>query len=214
MTTFRSNAMDSNLTTYPTQRDRDRPGRAAATSAARPLATRPRLRKAALVLHIVSGIGWMGADIVLFILLITGLTTDDGALAAACYRAVAVFVPLAVPALSLTMLATGLLLGWGTKWGILRHWWVVVKLALAVVMVVLVFVSLLPGVNDLTNADTTMSASAVRDGLGSAPEQMLYPPVVSFLMLATAAVLSVYKPWRQTPWSGARRTAREPARFQ
>jgi hypothetical protein len=201
--------MDSNLT-YPSQR-RDRPARATAASAARPLAARPRLRKAALVLHIVSGIGWMGADIVLFILLITGLTTDDGAVAAACYRAVAVFVPVAVPALSLTMLATGLLLGWGTKWGILRHWWVVVKLALAVVMVVLVFVSLLPGVDDLTDADATMRASAVRDSLGSAPEQMLYPPVVSFLMLATAAVLSVYKPWRQTPWSASSRPAREPA---
>lgn len=195
--------MDSNLTTYPTQR-RDRPG-----STARPLAARPRLRKAVLVLHIVCGVGWIGADVVLFILLTTGLTTDDGAVAAACYRAVSVFVPVAVPVLSLGMLATGLLLGWGTKWGVLRYWWVVVKLALATIMVVLVFVSLLPGVSELDDADATMSASAVRDSLGSAPETMMFPPVVSFLMLATAAVLSVYKPWRQTPWSASGRTARE-----
>lgn len=177
---------------------------ATVTSAARPLAARPRLRKAVLVLHILCGVGWIGADVVLFILLTTGLTTDDGAVAAACYRAVSVFVPVAVPVLSLGMLATGLLLGWGTKWGVLRYWWVVVKLALATIMVVLVFVSLLPGVSELENPDATMSASAVRDSLGSAPEQMLFPPVVSFLMLATAAVLSVYKPWRQTPWSTRR----------
>ena len=161
----------------------------------------PRLRKAVLLLHMVCGIGWMGADIALFILLYTGLTTDDGAIAAACYTAVSVFVPVAVPPLSLGMLATGLLLGWGTKWGVLRYWWVVVKLVLAVTMVVLVFVSLVPGVNDLSNPDATLSADAVRDSLGSAPTQMMFPPVVSFAMLATAAILSVFKPWRRTPWS-------------
>ncbi len=193
--------MESNLT-YPSRGHR---GSVTPTRAARPLAIRPRLRKAALVLHIVSGIGWMGADIVLFILLVTGLTTDDGALAAACYRAVAVFVPVAVPVLALGMLATGLLLGWGTRWGVLRYWWVVVKLALGTIMVVLVFLSLLPGVNDLETADATLTADAVRDSLGSATDQMLYPPIVSFLMLATAAILSVYKPWKQTPWSTPRR---------
>lgn len=161
----------------------------------------PNQRKTAILLHILSGVGWMGADIVLFILLYTGLTTDDGAVAAACYRAVAVFVPVAIPILALGMLATGLLLGWGTKWGILRYWWVVAKLALALIMVVLVFVSLLPGVNELEAADGTLSADAVRESLGSATDQMLYPPIVSFLMLGSAAVLSIFKPWRQTPWT-------------
>ncbi len=161
----------------------------------------PRLRKATMVLHIMCGIGWIGADIVLFILLCTGLTTDEGATAAASYRAVSVFVPIAVPVLSLGMLATGLLLGWGTKWGLLRYWWVLVKLVLAVIMVILVFTSLVPGVNELADADATLSADAVRDRLGSAPSQMMYPPIVSFLMLATAAILSVYKPWRTTSWT-------------
>jgi hypothetical protein len=161
----------------------------------------PKLRKAAIVLHIVCGVGWMGADIALFILLMTGLTTDDGAIAASCYVAVSVFVPVAVPVLSLGMLGSGLLLGWGTKWGVLRYWWVVVKLALAVTMVALVFFSLIPGVDELSNPDATQSADAVRDSLGSAPTQMLFPPVVSFAMLATATILSVFKPWRRTPWS-------------
>lgn len=161
----------------------------------------PGLRKATILLHFLCGVGWMGADIVLFILLYTGLTTDDGAVAAASYRAVSVFVPVAVPALSLGVLATGLLLGWGTKWGVLRYWWVVVKLALAAIMVALVFVSLVPGVDELSDADATLTADAVRDSLGSAPTQMLFPPVVSFAMLGVAAVLAVYKPWGRTPWT-------------
>ena len=196
--------MESKLTPSLPETRRER---TTATPERRFLAVRPGLRKATLVLHILCGVGWMGADVALFILLYTGLTTDDGAVAAACYRAVSVFVPIAVPVLSLGMLATGLLLGWGTKWGLLRYWWVLVKLALASIMVVLVFVSLLPGVGDLEDADAALSADAVRDSLGSAPESMMFPPVVSFLMLGTAAILSVYKPWRQTPWSTPRRRA-------
>ena len=99
------------------------------------------------------------------------------------------------------MLISGLLLGWGTKWGVLRYWWVVSKLAVAVIMVVLVFVSLVPGINDLATADATTSADAVRDTIGSATTQLLYPPIVSIAMLGFAAVLSVFKPWSRTSWS-------------
>ena len=163
----------------------------------------PGMRKATLLLHIVCGVGWMGADVVLSILLFRGLTTDDGSVAASCYIAVSEFVPVAVPPLSVGVLLTGLLLGWGSKWGVLRYWWVLVKLILSSIMVVLVFTSLIPGINDLNSADATMSADAVRDSLGSAPSQMMFPPIVSFLMLGTAAVLSIYKPWRRTPWTRA-----------
>jgi hypothetical protein len=158
-------------------------------------------RKVVLLLHIVTGIGWMGADIVLFILLYTGLTTNDGAVAASSYTAVRLFVPVAVPVLSIAVLATGLLLGWGSKWGVLRYWWVLIKFVMSTLMVFLVVFSLVPGVNDLGTPDATMSADAVRASLGDAPTQMLFPPIVSFLMLATAAILSVFKPWRRTPWS-------------
>ncbi len=163
----------------------------------------PTWRKSLLVLHLVAGIGWMGLDVGLFLLLFTGLNTTDGALAAACYTAVAVIVPVAVPVLSLGMLATGLLLGWGTTWGLLRYWWVFVKLVLALVLTALVFLSLVPGVSELPAlliADP--SAVVVRASLGSAPSQLMFPPVVSFLTLGFASVLAVFKPWGRTSWSG------------
>jgi hypothetical protein len=161
----------------------------------------PRQRKVTLLAHLLSGIGWMGADVVLFILLYTGLTTNDGQLAASCYIAVTVFVPIAVPVLSLGMLGTGLLLGWGTKWGLVRYWWVFVKLAMALILTVLVFIALVPGINDLPEADPTLGAGAVRDTIGEATTGLLFPPIVSFTMLGIAAVLSVFKPWSRTPWS-------------
>jgi hypothetical protein len=155
-----------------------------------------------LVLHVVMGIGWMGVDIALFVLLMTARTTDDARLVVSGFNAIRLIVPVAVPPLSLGILATGLTLGLGTRWGLVRYWWVLVKLVLAVVMTVLVYVSLVPGVTSMAVlATTTSSADAVRASLGPLPTVLLFPPIVSFLMLGTATILSIFKPWRRTPWS-------------
>jgi hypothetical protein len=162
----------------------------------------PAARKALLVLHAICGIGWMGVDIALLVLLITARTTDDAALVVSGFNAIRMIVPIAVPPLSLGILMTGLILGLGTRWGLVRYWWVLVKLLLSLVMTVLVFVSLVPGVNSIAVLSaTTTSADAVRASLGTLPTMLLFPPVVSFLMLGAAAILSIFKPWRRTPWS-------------
>jgi hypothetical protein len=183
-----------------------------ATSQAKQISTRathiaswrltPAARKALLVLHAICGIGWMGVDIALLVLLITARTTNDAALVVSGFNAIRMIVPIAVPPLSLGILVTGLILGLGTRWGLVRYWWVLVKLLLSLVMTVLVFVSLVPGVNSIAVLSaTTTSADAVRASLGTLPTMLLFPPVVSFLMLGAAAILSIFKPWRRTPWS-------------
>ena len=111
-------------------------------------------------------------------------------------------VPIVVPPLSLGILSTGLILGLGTRWRLVRYWWVLVKLLLWLVMTVLVFVSLVPAVNGIAVLSaTTMSADAVRTSLGTLPTVLMFPPIVSFLMLGVAAILSIFKPRRRTPWS-------------
>lgn len=155
----------------------------------------PAWRKALLALHIVAGVGWMGFDVALGILLFTAKTTADGSLAASCYTAVALVVPPVLPALSLGMLSTGLALGLGTAWGLLRYWWVAIKLVMAIVMTALVFFLLVPSVSGMSAPEAGASAEAVRAALGRLPTQLLFPPVVSFLMLAFAVGLSVFKPW-------------------
>lgn len=162
----------------------------------------PAARQAVLVLHAVTGISWMGVDIALLVLLITARTTNDATLVVSGFNAIRMIVPVAVPPLSLGILVTGLLLGLGTPWGLVRYWWVLVKLILSLVMTILVFVSLVPAVNSIAVLSTTpMSADAVRASLGSLPTQLMFPPVVSFLMLGVATILSIFKPWRRTPWS-------------
>lgn len=162
----------------------------------------PAVRKSLLVLHAVTGISWMGVDIALLVLLITARTTNDAALVISAFHAIRMIVPVAVPPLSFGILITGLILGWGTSWGLVRYWWVLVKLLLSLVMTVLVFSSLVPAINSLAIPSTTsLSAEAVRASMGSIPTQLMFPPVVSFLMLGIATVLSIFKPWRRTPWT-------------
>jgi hypothetical protein len=154
-----------------------------------------RWRQVLLLIHIVSGVGWLGIDLAVAPLAITGLAASDGGLAAACYLAIAVLVPATVPSLALTMTATGILLGWGTQWGLLRYWWVAVKLVLALVLTALVWVLLLPAVGSVSGLAPSASGDEVRASLGAFPVQIMFPIGVSFTSLAFASLLGVMKPW-------------------
>jgi hypothetical protein len=46
-----------------------------------------------------------------------------------------------------------------------------------------------------------ISADALRSSPGALLTVPLFPPLVSLLMLDTAVILSIFKPWRRTPWS-------------
>lgn len=157
-----------------------------------------RWRKFVLIMHMAGGVGWMGLDVGLLILAFTGLTTTSGRTAISVYTSLGIFVPPSVLTLSLLMLITGLVQGLWSKWGLLRYWWVAVKLVLGLILTALVVFVLIPAVErlpvELAGVPDT-GGTAVRAALGTAPLQLLFPPIVSFLSLAFALVLSVYKPW-------------------
>lgn len=160
------------------------------------------MRKALLVTHIIASVSWIGVDLALWPLLYAANTSGDPLTVAGALKAISILVPATVPVLSLTLLGTGVLLGLGTTWGLIRYWWVLAKLALSVVMTVLVFTALVPTVVSIElQAAAGVSADAIRAGLGPVLTGLIFPPVVSFGMLVGATILSVFKPWRRTPWS-------------
>jgi hypothetical protein len=162
------------------------------------------MRKLLIVLHAVFGIGWMGVDVALFVLLVGARTANTAIDAISGYTAVSRIVPIAVPPLCLGVLCTGLLLGWGTPWGVLRHWWILIKLVLSVAMTILVFGALLPAIHGMPDIRTCQTADAVRERLGPAGVQLMFPPTVSFALLGVATVLSIFKPKGLTPWTKAK----------
>ena len=152
---------------------------------------RPRLRKGVLVAHIVAAGAWIGLDVMLGVLVFTPLLTADTALAALCYRVMPLlYWPVLVS--GLLSLATGVALGVGTHHGLVRHWWVLVKLVLSVVLCTLIVFALRPGMEDVTAAGQVIAAGGVP---GTDLTFLFFPPTVSLTTLSLAVVLSVFKPW-------------------
>jgi uncharacterized membrane protein len=177
----------------------------------------PRLRKSMLFIHIVTGVGWMGTDIALAILVFGALRSDDAERVAASYLATAYIGVAAVPVLALAMTVSGIILSIGSGLGLLKHWWVLVKLVISLALCVLVYVALLPELRTLPQmVEMGASADDVRDQLGPTTTGLLFPPVVSFTMMAVASLLSIFKPWGKTPWtaSSRRRTTRATTHMQ
>jgi hypothetical protein len=144
----------------------------------------PRWRKALLTLHIATAVGWLGADLVLLTFGVAGLRGAEPALVYPAAEMIGryVFAPL-----SLAVLLIGVLSALLSPWRLLRHWWVVTKLGIVTVMVVLVFVSLLPG---LEHAGELGPALPGRDRIN-----LVVAPSVSSTLLLISTLLSTYKPW-------------------
>ena len=101
-------------------------------------------RKLALTAHVATSIGWVGAVAAFLALAVTGLNSDDRELVRGSYLAMDLITRSAIVPLALLSVATGILQGLGTKWGLLRHYWVVVKLVITVIATVVLLTELQP----------------------------------------------------------------------
>jgi hypothetical protein len=156
------------------------------------MTTRPRLRKFVLTAHVVSSVGWIGAVAVFLALGVAGLTSQDAQVVRAVYLAMepagwSVLVPL-----SLASLLTGLVQSLGTKWGLFRHYWILIKLLINVfaTIILLLYMQTLGYLAGVA-AQTTLSSgdlSALRS-----PSPVIHAGL-GLLLLLVAATLSVYKP--------------------
>jgi len=150
----------------------------------------PTARKIALTAHIVASVGWLGAVVAFLVLAVTAVTSPDVALARGLYAGMDVLGRLALVPLSVLSLATGLVQSLGTSWGLLRYWWVVVKLVITLVAA-LVLLAYLPTLR-------TLAEAAVRPDGGIPDALPSLSPVVhagaAILVLLVAAMLSVFKP--------------------
>lgn len=149
-------------------------------------------RKTTLVVHIVAAGAWIGIDVIVAVLVLTGWFGTDVAVRSLAYRALATFVVLPMLASGLVCLATGLILGLGTKWGLLRYWWVAVKLVLNLVLCTLILVLLQPAMDEVARYGSDLLAGSPDPG--RVPD-MFFPPAVSLTALGFATVLAVAKPW-------------------
>ena len=162
-----------------------------ARGGARPWRLGARTRKGVLVVHIVSAGAWIGIDVVMGVLVFTALLADDDT-RALCYQALELFAVWPLLTTGLVSLASGVVLGLGTKWGLVRYWWVAIKLVLNVVLTTLVLVALRPEVIEKAEQGRKFLAG---EPASLAVGDLIFPPIVSPSALLIAFVLAVFKPW-------------------
>src|SRR5713226_5007653 len=92
----------------------------------------PRLRKLALTTHITLSVGWLGAVAGFLVLSIAGLTSQDAEVVRGAYLAMNLIGLFVIVPMSLAALATGVVQALATEWGLLRHYWVLVKFLLTI----------------------------------------------------------------------------------
>jgi hypothetical protein len=148
--------------------------------------------KAVLVVHIASAGAWIGIDVVLAVLVFTALLRDDPGTKALCYQALGLFAIWPLLGAGLVSLASGVVLGLGTTYGLVRYWWVLTKLVLNLLLSGLVLIALRPLVAQATDYGAQLAAGQPATASLS---NLIYPPIVSPTALLIAVVLAVYKPW-------------------
>jgi uncharacterized membrane protein len=145
----------------------------------------PGARRAVVCVHIVASVGLLGDCAALLATSVRAATTDDPALAAASYELMSLFSMVFGIPLSFASLATGLALGLGTKWGVLRYAWVTAKLLLILSVILVGALVIGP------------AEAAMVDGRGG--RELLLPLAAAYdvVVLCAATGLSVYKPRRR-----------------
>jgi hypothetical protein len=158
------------------------------------------VRRLMLATHLVCSVGWLGAVIAYIVLDLTVATSADpdavrGAWTGMGLITFAVIVPFAVASV-----ITGLAISVGTRWGLFRHWWVLISLVLTVLALIVLLVE--------TRVIAHAAGLAADPGIPPA-EILALPPTLPHsvggaLVLLVVQVLNVYKPQGLTPYGWRR----------
>jgi hypothetical protein len=123
----------------------------------------------------------------------------------ATYVATGLFGGIFLVPVSMGTLVTGVLLSFGTPWGLIRHYWVLVKFVLTVALVVSGILVLNQRLQEVAVRVSEVPLSTLTSAdVGTLRFQIVAAVSVALLLLITATTLSVYKPWGRT-WFGRRK---------
>ena len=164
----------------------------------------PGVRKLSLTAHVVFSVGWLGAVVAFLGLAILGLTTDDIETVRTAYVSTEVVGFFVVLPLCVLAFITGLIQSLGTPWGLIRHYWVLVKLVLTVVATAVLVLHLSPIARAADIARTDQLSTSDLSGLRG---QLVVYAVTALAVLLMTASLSVFKPAGQTRYGRRARGA-------
>jgi hypothetical protein len=133
-----------------------------------------------LIAHVLSSVGWFGVAVLVAFAGVVAARSSDPTLGHSLHQVMETAPYLTLP-LGLLSVATGALLGLGTRFGLVRYWWVVIKTVIATAVIVTDAV-LIPRV----------AHTAVVTGL--APTPLYGASIAHVVLLGVATALSIIKP--------------------
>ncbi|HUR61121.1 MAG TPA: DUF2269 domain-containing protein [Candidatus Thermoplasmatota archaeon] len=150
----------------------------------------PTLRKGVLALHIMASVGWLGAVAGFIVLDVATVASPDAPILRAAYIGMDLLADWAIVPLAVAALATGIAISLLTPWGLFRHWWVAISLALTVAAT-LVLLAQMPVITH--RADVARDPATTDAALGHMGNLLLHS-VGGTLVLVVVTVLNVAKP--------------------
>ena len=169
----------------------------------------PGPRKLALAAHLSASIGWVGAVVAYLTLDVTVATSQDPRMVRSAWMAMGLLISWAIVPLAIAALLTGLVMALGTKWGLFRHWWVLISFLLTIFATVVL----------LSEGGVVGRIAAVAADPATSNAELLALPhtlphsVGGLAVLLVIQVLNVYKPQGMTRygWRKLREERRAPA---
>lgn len=152
-----------------------------------------RARKALLVVHLATGLGWFGVGAAQFVIGLLAVRTADPAFRHIAFELVRVCGEVASAPLAILAAATGLLMAALTELGLLRHRWLIVKFALTTAAMVTGAV-VLNGLSDRVATETAVATDPTA-GLATGRLAVCYGGA-NLLVLLTVTAISVFRPWQ------------------
>lgn len=160
-----------------------------------------------LSIHLGVSVGWIGAVAAYLALDISAAASQDPQTLRAAYVAMDLIVRFVVVPVAIASFLTGLVMSLGTRWGLFRHYWVVISLVLTVFATVAL----------LSETRTVSAYASVASDPSTSLEELrslgttLVHSLGGMTVLLVILVLNVYKPRGMTRY-GWRKQNQEPRR--
>jgi hypothetical protein len=154
----------------------------------------PGVRRFALVAHVTSSVGWLGAVAAFLVLSIAGLVSDRAETVRGAYVAMNLIGLVAIVPLGLAALLTGLVQSLFTHWGLFKHYWVLTKFALTVVATTLLLLHQFTAVAAAAERALTAQPGTLPN-IGGLGAQLVFDAGAAVAVLLVTTTLSIYKPW-------------------
>ena len=153
------------------------------------------LRRFTLTTHVTSSVGWLGAVLVFIALAAIGLTSQDERTVRGTYLLMASAAWFVLVPLAHASLLSGLVLSLGTAWGLFRHYWVALKLAITAfaTVILLIYMATFREMAGVA-ADPVAELDLVRN-----PSPLVHA-ILALVLLVVATVLAIYKPFGMTTY--------------